>query len=201
MPTVARCSSVIRTAQPSTDPTPQPVCSSTRPTTTAVRNSWIGPDSMTSDAAAKATAMVATAAWPRPLDICDTNQPTREASGRATASSARITHCAVVGVALMKTSPPSVTKKTAMRQPSTTAQAANIGADRGHSRRHRPRMVSTEGRPRFKNQLSASTMAAARAAGGRRTERLMPAYPSAGPCLIVHLLRGPLRCSGSAGLA
>ncbi|KAY52809.1 pup deamidase/depupylase [Mycobacterium tuberculosis M1295] len=120
---------------------------------------------------------------------------------RQTPFSAIITGLTLVGVALMKTSPPSVTKKTAMRQPSTTAQAANIGADRGHSRRHRPRMVSTEGRPRFKNQLSASTMAAARAAGGRRTERLMPAYPSAGPCLIVHLLRGPLRCSGSAGLA
>ncbi len=80
------------------------LCSSTRPTTTAVRNSWIGPDSMTSDAAAKATAMVATAAWPRPLDICDTNQPTREWPAEENREQRQITYCAVVGVALMKTS-------------------------------------------------------------------------------------------------
>ena len=42
-PAVARCDSIIRTAQPSTEPAPQPVNISTAATTTASCTSWEGP--------------------------------------------------------------------------------------------------------------------------------------------------------------
>src|ERR1700687_4968547 len=72
-------------------------------------------------------------------------------------------------------------KKIASRQASTVAHAANIGADRDQSRRHRPRVVSTDGRPRSKNQLSASAVTDARPACQSLSEGLMPGHLSAGP--------------------
>ena len=57
-----------------------------------------------------------------------------------------------------------------------------MGADRGQSRRHRARLVSTEGRPRSKNQLSAAEPAVSRLPVRRAdlwpSERSMPAHPS-----------------------
>src|SRR5437660_303609 len=57
-----------------------------------------------------------------------------------------------------------------------------MGADRGQSRRHRARRVSTEGKPRSKNQLSAAAPAVSRRPVRRPvgcpSERSMPAHPS-----------------------
>lgn len=110
VPTVDRCSSVMRTAQASTDPTPEPVNNSTTARMTASRVSWTGPDSTSPQQTAKASAAVATVARVRPLEIRDTSHPASAPSGSATASNARITHWWVLGFPSMKTSLPSLTK-------------------------------------------------------------------------------------------
>src|SRR5271166_4668105 len=63
-----------------------------------------------------------------------------------------------------------------------------MGADRGHSRRQRARLVSTDGKPRSKNQLSAAALPPWRP-GLRRSERSMRAHPSGAPVRLLAVAR------------
>src|ERR1700751_339144 len=136
VPTAVRCDSVMRTAHPSTDPTPSAVRINTRATKTAIPNKCGRPSSMNPTTAPNAT-------------------PTS--------------------------------------QPSVVAYAASRGADRGQSRRQRALPVSTDGKPRFKNQLSAAALAVAckrpeppaRRPAERRRERPIWAYPTGGSARVV----------------
>jgi hypothetical protein len=124
-------------------------------------------------------ATVAANARVRPFDIRDTSQPTAVMATGARAISTRRNHSRGEGLPSMTTSLPSVTKRTGNVQQCSVAYAAKTGADRDQSRRHRPRIVNTDGRPRCRNQLSASSVADPRRASERR-KGLMPGHTSAG---------------------
>ena len=178
-PIVVRCDSVIRTDQPTTDPTPQPVriIMITAATTASERcdEARLDTDDDAHDGYRHRRCQRASAAvrysGHQPADSCH--------GYRCESDKHRRNHSRGEGLPSMTTSLPSVTRRTGNVQQCSVAYAANTGADRDQSRRHRPRIVGTDGSPRCKNQLSASSVADPRRAGEWR-KGLMPGHTSAG---------------------
>src|SRR6185312_10427192 len=78
----------------------------------------------------------------------------------------------------------------ARTQACSAAYAASMGADRVQSLRHRARRVSTDGKPRSKNQLSAAALDSAGRSGARPRSSSMRAHPTAATPPVPAYRRG-----------
>lgn len=107
-PIVATCETVMRTAQPTTDPTPLAVRSNTSAVKMTAPGRWDGSVSTTITMPTMLTATVAAIARLRPSDIRDTSQPIPTIRTGASATIVRTTQSRGVGFSPMLTSSPLV---------------------------------------------------------------------------------------------
>src|SRR5208337_1892772 len=107
-PTIAKCDSIMRTAHPTTEPTPKPVRISTTATTTASCGSSEAPPVVAPTHTTTRTDAVAIPARARPLRDRDTSQPTVAISGRLRLTKTSTINSEVVGFPVISTSWPPV---------------------------------------------------------------------------------------------
>jgi hypothetical protein len=159
-PAAARFDVVIWTAQPRIEPAPHAVSANMAAITTpskmrSTRTRGLGPPK-TPHTIATVVATVAATVRPGTVEIRETSQPTNAAIGSTRMSSASTNHSVRVRWPLMSMVCLPVTATTSAELAMKTANPANAGAERGHTRRTKAPGLSTAGRPRSRNQASAA---------------------------------------------